>query len=179
MIARLYFPSLRLSCLTFAVWALFCSICEAQPKPVSDPAAFDFWVGTWDITFTSSAGPGKGVTTVRKIFGNSALVEDFFHTEGPSTGFEGYSIAAVDRQAGIWKRTWIDNGGGFQSFEAFSDGDRIYFLRHYTSGDQPMVARMSYLDIESGRFSWIWEVSSDSGSTWRTLITTEYTHRKD
>ena len=55
---------------------------QAPPQPAcSQPEAhqFDFWVGTWDLTWPAGGGQpaGKGVNTITRTFDGCVVQENF------------------------------------------------------------------------------------------------------
>lgn len=72
-----------------------------------DPAfaAFDFWVGEWDV-YGAADGKHVGVNSIAKVEGGCALVEQW-QGDGGSTGM---SINYYNPVTGQWRQLWISAG---------------------------------------------------------------------
>src|SRR5579871_2215467 len=71
---------------------------------------FDFWLGSWDVTWpASSHGPaGSGRDAVQKILANCAVQENFVPD---ASGLRATSILTYVPETGQWKQIWVDNEG--------------------------------------------------------------------
>lgn len=79
----------------------------SQQEPCSTPdyEAFDFWLGTWDVTGTKD-GKHLGVNKITKIEKGCALLEVW---EG-NNGTSGHSLTYYNRVALKWHQIWVSAG---------------------------------------------------------------------
>lgn len=134
--------------------------------PCSDPEAgqFDFWIGTWSLTW--DAGEGKtetGTNEVRKIL-NGCVVEENFNSE--SIEFTGKSFSVYSIKEKKWLQTWVDNRGNYLDFEGGMESDKMILSRNLVKDGKPMKQRMVFYNIEDDSFDWSWESSLNDGKTW-------------
>jgi hypothetical protein len=138
---------------------------DSTKAPCSSPEAaqFDFWVGDWQLTWADTL---HGTNHVTKPLG-SCVIQEQFSANGPQ-GFRGMSVSVYDPNAHQWQQTWVDNDGAYMLFTGgFADGKMI-LSRKITKNGKPLAQRMVFSDIESDKFNWDWQSSSDDGATWKT-----------
>src|SRR5688500_17263888 len=82
---------------------------QANPSPCSFPEAteFDFWLGTWELTWNDTM---HGTNYVEKILDGCTVQENF---TDPATNFTGKSWSVYDLNYNRWQQTWVDNKGGY------------------------------------------------------------------
>ena len=73
----------------------------------ADHRAFDFWIGTWDVTAAGRDEP-TAVNKITREHGGCVLREDYA-TKG---GYTGMSISFYDAARKIWHQTWMGLDGG-------------------------------------------------------------------
>ncbi|MEZ4655379.1 MAG: hypothetical protein R3E12_17760 [Candidatus Eisenbacteria bacterium] len=141
------------------------------PAPCSaeEASQFDFWLGTWDLTWEG----GSGTNTVTKIMDSCVVQEQF---EGD--GFKGTSVSVWVPQVNRWKQTWVDNQGGYLDFEGGMEGDRMILSREAPRRVPPVRQRMVFYDITADSLNWDWESSADGGKTWDLQWRIHYQRRK-
>lgn len=156
------------------------AVAQNQPKPCSsaDASQFDFWVGIWDLEWTTAKGEkATGTNTISKILGGCVIEENF--STGGATPYLGKSHSLFDAQTGKWKQTWVDSGGGYLDFTGeFKDG-KMTLWREFTAKDGKKIKqRMIFSGIAKDEFDWNWESSDDDGKTWKTNWKIRYKRRK-
>lgn len=138
------------------------------PQAAPDPAMMDFWVGTWDLTWTQQDGKeGKGENVISKILGGKIIHERFKELSGGATAFQGESWSGIDGTVKQWRQTWVDNGGTFMVFEALPEAEGRGFFRKFKTPSGETTQRMRFTDIKPESFVWFWESSTDGGKTWK------------
>ncbi len=137
---------------------------------------FDFWVGDWDLTWTTAKGDKMtGKNHVVKILGN--VIEENFEAHGNTNPppLKGKSVSVLSSPGKIWKQTWVDNQGGYLTFVAQVDGDkRIFATDPVMHNGVAAYQRMVFHDIARDSFTWDWEGTRDGGKTWKSLWKIEY-----
>jgi hypothetical protein len=77
-----------------------CACCTQDHK------AFDFWIGTWEVTVASGAVAGNN--TIVKEQDGCLLRENW---TGATGQFTGTSLNFYNTQTAQWEQLWIDNSG--------------------------------------------------------------------
>ncbi|MEM8601999.1 MAG: DUF1579 family protein [Bacteroidota bacterium] len=154
-----------------------------QPTPCTQPeaAALDFWVGTWDLTWTNTDGSaGQGVNTITKALGGCVVHEDFQDTTPGGTGFAGQSVSVFDARSGLWKQTWVDNTGGYLLFTGVPDAEpmEVRSAPFTNPQGQSQINRMVWTDVTENALTWRWQSSTDDGLTWTDQWVIAYTRAK-
>lgn len=142
------------------------SAADATPpakKPAGCPAVeshqFDFWIGDWDVTLPD--GKPAGHNRIDAILDGCALAE---HWQGAS-GFRGQSYNAYDAPSKLWRQFWVDATGTVLGLEGrFADGKMV--LQSTSRGQR--IDRITWTPNADGTVRQLWEVSQDSGATWKT-----------
>lgn len=134
-------------------------------KTELDENAFDFWVGDWELTWTTKEGiERKGINKIVKILDDSVVQENF---EDMRNGFKGTSISVYNPRAKKWYQSWADNKGGYFSFEGtYEDGNPIFKTLVQEIEGHKVIRRMVFRNITEDSFVWDWEISLDNGSSW-------------
>lgn len=130
---------------------------------------FDFWIGTWDLTW------GEGVHGTNRIEStlDVAVVQENFEGDG----LIGMSVSVFSKEDSRWHQTWVDNSGSYLDFVGeFMDGKMI-LSRNGVAEGKPVKQRMVWYDIKPNHFQWNWERSDDGGITWRVLWNIQYQRR--
>ncbi len=145
-----------------------------QQKPCTAPEAaqFDFWLGTWDVSWGEDA---HGTNRVEKILGGCVIQEKF---DGrPGTPLEGMSVSTYNPVTKQWHQTWVDNQGSYLDFTgSFADG-RMALERDTVAGDKAIKQRMVWYNIQPDTLEWNWERSEDGGATWQVMWHIHYRRR--
>ncbi|MFL5930316.1 MAG: hypothetical protein ACJ75P_03575 [Gaiellaceae bacterium] len=123
-------------------------------------AAFDFWLGRWEVRWGEGA---RGTNEITKVLDGRVVLERF---DGrPGTELLGMSVSVYDSDDGLWRQTWVDSQGSYLQFHGNAH-DGVMKLRG-EHGAEPR--RMVWRDIEDASLTWLWERSGDGGSRWETL----------
>lgn len=145
---------------------------DAEPTPAPSPpagctteeyAAFDFWVGEWNVT---PNGQDQQVATSRieKVAGGCAIRETWMPNNGPG----GVSLTTRDPDSGTWNQLWVGSTPGRVFFEGGPvDGEMV--LIGYWGADAsgtPQMIRMTYSLQDDGSVRQHGELSTDHGGTW-------------
>lgn len=141
---------------------------EADTEDVPVESYFDFWLGSWDLTWRDQDGNiANGINHIERVLDGEVIRERFSANSGAMEGFKGESYSVYDARAEIWKQTWVDNNGGYLDFVGHIDGDRRIFQRETISPDgEPVLQRMVFYDITDDSFTWDWQISNDEGESW-------------
>ncbi|MFH5832059.1 hypothetical protein ACG2F4_09790 [Halalkalibaculum sp. DA3122] len=129
---------------------------------------FDFWVGTWDLTWEAPNGVIEtGTSTVEKILDGNVLLENFEAKSGRFAGYEGKSFSVYQKTTGKWRQTWVDDSSEYIDFEGVFEGNKRIFTTEGPGTDgNRLLKRMVFYNITDSSFTWDWKTSPDSGQTW-------------
>ena len=151
---------------------------QTTQKPCSAPEAsqFDFWVGSWELSWKDPDGTTKtGSNVITKIFDGCVIEENF--TSGDGT-FTGKSVSMYNPVKQIWQQTWVDNNGAYMDFTGGKDGDNMYMQRKVINKTGKEInQKMTFTDIKENSFTWLWESSGDNGATWNQIWKINYTRK--
>jgi len=142
---------------------------SAQDEMDGAAAAFDFWVGKWDLSWKTKDGTLEtGSNNIKKILGNKILRENFEALTGSMKGFRGKSWSAYNGATGEWHQTWVDTNGAYLDFVGEIAGDKRIFKRSVTARDGKVhLQRMVFSNISDKALDWNWEASIDNGKSWQ------------
>jgi hypothetical protein len=160
------------------------TLAEPQPQQVAPCSAtqqkqFDFWLGTWDLTWPGekSGETGRGTNTINRILDDCVVHESF--SGGDSMHLRGNSLSLFDVHSGKWKQTWVDNEGSYLDFVGEFNGSQMVLSREATRPDGSTVKqRMLWKNINADELDWSWESSKDGGKTWQVLWPIHYKRSK-
>lgn len=144
------------------------------PEPCSSLEArqFDFWVGEWNLSWTSKEGKTvSGVNRISRILNGCVLKEEFSDSNGEFTGM---SVSAFVPWAKQWKQTWVDNSGSYLDFTGEFMNNRMILHRKAQRKGKEFMQRMQWYNITGNTFDWNWERSDDGGTTWVVLWKIHY-----
>ena len=146
------------------------------PPPCSSPEArqFDFWVGTWDLTWEG----GKGTNVVESKLNRCVIQENFDGRDQEGNGLVGMSTSVYNPAKEKWLQTWVDNQGGYLDFEGELDHGKMTLGREAERNGVRFLQRMVFFNITDDALDWNWERSDDGGKTWNTTWTIHYQRRK-
>jgi hypothetical protein len=144
---------------------------ELEPE-----AYFDFWLGTWELTWENMDGTtARGTNQIERILDGNVIKESFSALSGDNEGFAGESYSVYNIRTGEWKQTWVDNNGGYLDFTGEFEGNKRIFKREGTTpAGREFSQRMVFYNITGEAFTWDWEVSEDNGHTWQLRWRIEY-----
>lgn len=133
----------------------------SQQQTTSATEQFDFWLGSWDVTWEG----GGGTNTITRILDSRVIQEQF---ESPD--LRGLSVSTFNERTGRWHQTWVDNQGSYLDFVGGWQVDgRMILSRTAEHEGQTIHQRMVWYDITSAALEWHWERSADGGKTWEVL----------
>lgn len=146
---------------------------EKLPNPPAETSQFDFWLGTWDLTW----GDGlRGSNRIERALDGHVVRENF---DGrPGTPLQGLSVSTYDAASGLWRQTWVDNAGSYLDFSGGMSGEQMILTREATIDGRPARQRMVWLNIAADSLDWHWDRSEDGGATWQTLWALHYERKK-
>jgi hypothetical protein len=135
-------------------------------------AVFDRFAGTWDLTCDRYAADNTHSRSAGVwYFGwivDGRMVQDviYFFPEGrPAQRTGGTTLRMYDTQRKQWRVTFFSPArNAIISLAGGAVGAGIELLGTDTDGSQ---LRWSFNDIAPNSFSWLGEISSDGGKTWR------------
>lgn len=136
-----------------------------RPNPCAADqfAAFDFWVGEWDV-YQTGTDTQVATSLIEKVSKGCAVRETWM----PLQGGGGTSITSLDPQAGTWRQVWVGAQPGQIEFEGGPvDGDMVltgYWGR--TPEGEPNLVRMTYSLGDDGSVRQYGQASTDHGRTW-------------
>ncbi len=154
---------------------------QNPPPSCSQPEQkqFDFWLGTWDLTWPGSK-PGKidhGTNTIQRVMDACVVAENF--SGGDSMHLRGMSVSTFDGRTRKWKQTWVDNEGGYLDFTGeFRAGKMILGREAIRPGGAHVLQRMVFKNIAENEFDWSWEASKDGGKTWQVQWPIHYKRKR-
>ncbi len=91
-----------------------CACCNENHK------AFDFWIGTWEVT--NPDGTAAGENTIVKSESNCVLRESWKSAKG---GYTGTSTNFYNQTTGQWEQLWIDNTGAHLKLKGNRQGNQM------------------------------------------------------
>jgi hypothetical protein len=157
---------------------LFASLLFAQAAAASAPtpptpapactaeafAAFDFWVGDWDV-YRTGQDTLVAHSKIEKLYNGCAIRENWM----PLRGAAGGSLSGYDPATGRWHQTWIGSAPGIARFDGGPIANGLV-LTGWWGGSGPNgedgLTRMTYSKIEDGAVRQFGEFSADYGVTW-------------
>lgn len=134
-----------------------------------------FWVGDWDVL--DSSGSRYAKQSVRAIVDGCAITAEW---TGPA-GNKGFSVSAYDVRKREWKQTYVSNQIPYSTAVLIRHSDSTYrgpgirFIPTLdpSAGEVPK-SRVTIMPMSEHRALQLFEESSDSGKTWRTLFKAEH-----
>ncbi len=125
-------------------------------------AAFDFWVGDWDVH--DGFGVMQGTNTISRDERGCVLTEKWTS----ATGGTGMSINFLDRISGEWVQIWNSEGGSqIQIRGGMTDeGMLLVGTLHNVAAGATVPFRGLWTPLPDGRVRQFFEQSNDGGETW-------------
>jgi hypothetical protein len=150
----------------------------------SDPADYDFLIGTWRFTFQARSQDGSfippftghWVFTKKQTGGQGVLIEDHWRPDDATSTWDAgtWTYRAYNPERQIWEMQGINtNIGAFQPGLMWSAGDDRLLTEWYG----PMLVRFRYFAIEPDKFLWRADATFDRGETWIRDYWTMEVHR--
>ncbi len=143
----------------------------AKPAPACATdahRAFDFWIGTWNVTAAGQDQP-SAVNRISREHAGCVLREDYA-TKG---GYTGMSMSFYDAARDRWHQTWMGVDGSALFIEGgLNDrGEMVLSNRntpYYQQGTP--INRITWIPNADGSVRQHWQGSKDSGKTWSTVF---------
>jgi hypothetical protein len=136
----------------------------APPPCASEAhAAFDFWVGEWDV-FPNGQDTQVARSRIERLYGGCAIRENWM----PLRGTGGGSLSNLD-PAGRWHQTWVGSSPGRVEFEGGPREGGMVLMGYWQGVGGPGkdgLVRMTYTGREGGSVRQFGEVSYDHGVSW-------------
>lgn len=138
---------------------------------------FDFWVGTWDVSWRASpqGRAGSGRATVQKILASCVVQENFSAEPLP---LRAMSLSSYIPESGQWSQVWVDNEGHYRDVVGESKNGEIVLSRQTEVNGKKVLQRVVWKNIKPMELDCNWEQSEDGGRTWQVLWPMHYTRHK-
>ncbi|WP_188370998.1 hypothetical protein [Muriicola marianensis] len=126
-----------------------------------DHKAFDFWLGTWEVTLPN--GNKAGQNLIEKIQGGCVLRENW---TGANGNFTGTSYNFYNPGTGLWEQLWLDVAGTILKLKGQRTGDQMIMESEETINEDKSVStqRITWTLQEDGKVRQVWEVLKDGVS---------------
>ncbi len=149
---------------------------QTKSKPCSAPecSQFDFWLGTWDLTYNDTMHAENHITKEM----DGCVVHEHFYEAAKS--YKGESWSMYNMQTKLWQQTWVDNQGGYITLTGeFKEGKMVLLTEPAAQADGTNKQyRMIYYNITANSFDWNWEATIDDGKTWASNWRIHYERKK-
>lgn len=125
-------------------------------------AAFDFWVGQWDVHVASGTFAGRN--RIERAEHGCVLIENWTS----ATGGTGMSINYLDKTSDEWVQVWNDGGGNQIHIRGglTDDGMLLEGTIHYVANGTTAPFRGLWTPMPDGRVRQFFEQSNDGGENW-------------
>ena len=129
--------------------------------------SFDFWLGTWDVSWETEPGVRQaGTNSVTRI---DDTIRELFTDGNPDGAYIGASVSRWDPEANCWVQDYWDNRGYTAVFRGTREGDRM-ILDRVSGSDTGPVTRLVWAETTPASIRWDYERQLPDGgweSTWR------------
>jgi hypothetical protein len=130
----------------------------------ADHRAFDFWIGTWQVT---AAGKDASSATSKITSAHGGcVIEEHYTTK---TGYTGRGVCFYEEARKTWPQTWRGKAGGAQFIEGGLNAEGQMVLSNanwpgYVKGSP--INRIIWTPNEDGTVRQHWQASQDGGKAW-------------
>ena len=140
-----------------------------------DHRAFDFWIGSWDVTAAGQDQP-SAANRISREHGGCVIREDYA-TKG---GYTGMSMSFYDAARNTWHQTWMGKDGSalFIAGGLNERGEMVLSSRntpYHVEGTT--INRVTWTPRTDGSVRQHWQSSQDEGATWRDVFDGLYVKR--
>lgn len=154
----------------------------ATPAPTPPPAcasddhrAFDFWIGSWDVTAKGQPGP-SAVNNI-SVQHRGCVIREEYATKG---GYTGMSMSFYSAAHKKWHQTWMGLDGNALFIEGGLNENGQMVLSnantpYYKEGTP--INRITWTPNEDGNVRQHWQASQDGGKTWSDVFDGLYVKR--
>jgi hypothetical protein len=129
-------------------------------------AAFDFWLGEWDV-YPNGSDKLVAHSKIEKLYGGCAVRENWMPLQGNGGG----SLNSIDPATGRWHQEWIGSAPGRIDFDGGLVGREMVLTGYssYAGGGpgKPGLVRIVYTPNADGSVRQHGLASLDEGLTWR------------
>ncbi|MCH8941659.1 MAG: hypothetical protein IIA48_04360 [Bacteroidetes bacterium] len=139
---------------------------KEPPCSVKEAYQFDFWIGKWDLHWTTKSGKTAYDKNEIKSFLDGCVIHENYTTIDayPFVG-KSYSVYNISKKQ--WEQTWVDNSGGYMTFTGeFKNGKMMLSRNVHGKDGKQIIQRMVFYNISKDKIDWDWEMSKDKGKTW-------------
>lgn len=147
---------------------------QNTPSPCTGPEfhQFDFWVGSWEVTAQDKV---VGQNEIVPFAGGCALLENWTAANGSG----GKSINAWRPAEKRWTQHWVGAGGVVLDLSGgMVDGRMVLSGSVRQTPRGPVLDRITWTPVSPDTVRQVWEISTDSGTTWRGIFDGTYTRKK-
>jgi hypothetical protein len=163
----------------FVLFVIIVSTINSQAQnanPCSSPQCnqFDFWVGSWNLTYNDTS---HATNTITKDF-DSCVIHEHFYDE--ATKLHGESWSVYNPLKKQWQQTWVDTQGSYITLTGSFENNKMTLLTQPLTkpNGTSMQYRMLYYNITKDSFDWDWSSSTDGGATWKSSWLIHYSRKK-
>lgn len=128
---------------------------------------FDFWLGKWDVESPPGSGSLAGTNEIRSELDGCVIAE---YWTG-SNGIRGWSLNSWDARTRTWNQHWVAESGQNLRMSGPKENGAITMsgVRLLPSG-ATVIDRTTWTPVANGGVTQFWDVSSDGGITYPTVV---------
>jgi len=141
-----------------------------------DHAAFDFWVGEWDV-YPTGKGNKVADSRVERVATGCVIRETWM----PSGGANGTSMTMINHRSGRWEQVWVGNDGRRVDFVGGIVGGSMVMTGYWDgigADGADVLVRMTYSLGKDDSVRQFGEGSTDHGKTWQTSFDLTYKRKQ-
>jgi len=126
-----------------------CACCTENHK------AFDFWVGTWQVT--NPDGSPAGNNTIVKSESDCVIRENWTSAQA---GYTGTSTNFYNQVTGQWEQLWIDNSGDHLKLKGNRVGNQMILISDEFENAKGALNRnrLTWTKNKDGTVRQLWEI---------------------
>jgi hypothetical protein len=152
----------------------------APPPPAcqnEDRAAFDFWIGEWDV-YPSGSEKKVADSRIERVAAGCVIRETWM----PLRGGGGTSMSFLNPATGRWDQVWMGADGNRVDFTGGMVDGSMVISGYWPSGNsksEAQLVRMTYTRQEDGSVRQFGQASTDHGVSWQTSFDFIYRRKQD
>jgi hypothetical protein len=150
------------------------AVCQDPAFPA--PRQLDFTLGRWSVQLSGPLARGHGDLRSSISTDLSACL-----LEERITGDDGYEarvFSSARRRTGQWYRTFIDNRGVRVFLTGREEAGKVVLRGKVPAGGATSAdVRVTWEQLNGGRFRQRWELTRDGGATWQGILDATYRPR--
>ena len=126
-----------------------CACCTENHK------AFDFWLGTWQVTNTD--GSLAGTNTIVKTESDCVIRENW---TSANEGYTGTSTNFYNLETNQWEQLWIDSSGAHLKLKGKRVGNQMILISDDIKKDDGALSRnrITWTKNDDGTVRQLWEI---------------------